>query len=223
MNTSWENRQWWVWWGLCCLLLGGGYTVGVSWPHRFSSLLSPGLDQLRKLAVKTGAFHSVFRTIAVIFVHNLFAAIVVMVMSGIVTAGIYPASAMWMNGLTMGYVVATESHQLGVPAWRIFVYGMLPHGLFELPAFIWCGVLGIHLGYVAVQSLWYALKTGVFQKTGVSHLELRHQTSADAFLREFRRTLKLLPYPIGLLLVAATIEGSITPHLIVSHISQLHR
>ncbi len=215
MNTSWENRQWWVW-GLCCLLLVGGYTVGVTWPQRFASLLSPGLDQLRKLAVQTGIFHSVLRTIAVIFVHNLFAAIVVMVVSGIVTAGIYPAWAMWMNGLTMGYVVATESHQLGVPAWRIFVYGMLPHGLFELPAFLWCGVLGIHLGYVAVKSLWYTLKTGVF------HLEPRHQTSADAFLREFRRTLKLLPYPIGLLLVAATIEGSITPHLIVSHIPQLH-
>jgi stage II sporulation protein M len=214
MKTSWEDRQWWVW-ALCCLLLFAGYIAGATWPGRFASLLSPSLDQLRRLALQSGMFHSVFRTIGVIFVHNLFAALVVMVVSGIITAGIYPAWAMWMNGLTLGYVIATESHQLGVPEWRIFAFGVLPHGLFELPAFVWCGVLGIHLGYVAVQSVWYRLQTAVFR------VQPAYDRSDGVFRREFRHTLRLLPYPIGLLLVAATIEGTITPHLLVSHIHHI--
>lgn len=215
MRTSWENRQWWVW-ALCVILMGSGYLTGARWPGRFDKLLAPSLNQLRQLAVQTNAFHSVFRTVAVIFLHNLFAAIVVMVVSGIVTAGIYPAWAMWMNGLTMGYVVATESSHLGVTGWRIFEYGMLPHGIFELPAFIWCGVIGIQLGYVAIHRVWYILQTRLF------HLDEARNTDTPSFRQQFRHSVKLLPYPIGLLLIAATIEGTVTPHLILTGIPHIH-
>lgn len=215
MKSSWENRQWWLW-GLCVVLLFGGYLVGMSYPHRFDKLLLPSLNQLRQLAQQTNAFHSVFRTVAVIFLHNLFAGIVVMTVSGIITVGIYPAWAMWMNGLTMGYVVAIQSSGLGVPAWRIFVYGMLPHGVFELPAFIWCGVIGMQLGYVAIHSVWHILTTRLVHEGNAS---TRH---VPPFRRQLRIALKTLPYPVGLLLIAATIEGTVTPHLILTGIPHIH-
>ena len=217
MNTTWENRQGWVW-GLGLLLLLSGYLAGVSWPARFDSMLAPSLEQLRKLAVQTGVFHSVIRTVLMILIHNLFAAIIVMIISGILTAGIYPAWAMWMNGLTMGYVVAVESQHLSVPAWRIFVYGMLPHGLFELPAFIWCGVMGIRLGYFAVQSLWWHLQVRIFPTQTQPG-----RGQSGVFRSELKKVLKLLPYPIGLLVIAATIEGTVTPHLIVIGIQHFHK
>jgi stage II sporulation protein M len=215
MNSSWENRQWWVWL-LCVVLMGGGYLTGITSPGRFAQLLTPSLQQLQKIASKTNAFHSVFRTVGVIFIHNLFAAIVVMVLSGILTAGIYPAWSMWMNGLTMGYVVSMFAAHVGAAPWRIFVFGMLPHGVFELPAFIWCGVIGIHLGYVAIYALWHNLKAKIF------HLSVPQLRVEHSFRIQFFRALKLLPYPIGLLLIAATIEGTVTPHLIQVGIPNIH-
>lgn len=211
MKANWEDSQLWLW-GLAIALLAVGSAAGALWPQHFSGMLAPSIKQLREFAQQTNAFQNPFHTSVVIFVHNSEAAIGVMILSGIFTAGIYPAWALWLNGLAMGYVVATGSHQLGTTDWRVFVFGMLPHGVFELTAFVWSGVLGIHLGYAVVRALWRWLTV---RGATTEATQLRPTSPAQVSLgMEFRRVLVRIPYIIGLLMLAAAVEGTITPYLI---------
>lgn len=193
-------------WVVATLLLVVGYVVGAIWPHHFDTLLSPSLKELHRLADKTNAFHNPLHTAGVIFLHNLEAATLVMILAGILTIGLYPAWALWVNGVTMGYVAASEALQIHAPAWKIVVFGMLPHGILELPAFIWSASLGMILGVQVIRSAWAHLRSG----EATSSLRSRSTTlrgTVVVLIHQF-------PYIVFLLMAAAAIEGFITPHVI---------
>lgn len=209
MRANWEDSPLWLW-GVAIALLVVGCAAGALWPQHFSALLAPSMKQLHEFAQQTNAFHSPLHTSVVIFLHNLLAALCVMMLSGVVSGGIYPAWALWLNGLAIGYVVSVGGHQLGAPDWRMFVFGMLPHGLFELTAFIWSGVLGIRLGYVVLRVIWRQLTVrGRITRDGLVRSSLE-----PSLWMECKRVLLRIPYIVGLLMLAAAIEGTITPHLI---------
>jgi stage II sporulation protein M len=191
---------------LSVLLLIAGFVSGVTWSTYFKQKLTPILQQMRDFAVNTQSHHSVIHTIWTIFLHNVYAA-GLMILLGFI-AGVYPAVQMWMNGLLMGFVTALGVTSLHTAAWKVVLFAILPHGIFELSAILWASALGIQLGFTALYACGRWVKALFLRETvGTS-------TPVLSVQREVRRVLVSLPMIIGLLMVAACIEGGVTPHLI---------
>jgi stage II sporulation protein M len=187
-----------------------GILSGLLFPTHMSAIAEPNVEKIRQLALS--AHHSVIATIGVIFLNNIKAAILFMLISGILSFGLYPAWALWVNGMLIGYVVAVAESHLHVAGWRIFVFGLLPHGLFELPAIIWGGVLGMRLGYTVYTVISTAVMVGAGKLFGRPQwTRTSHQIS---FLFELQQSLRQSMWIVGLLVIAACIEGAVTPHLI---------
>jgi stage II sporulation protein M len=69
-------------------------------------------------------------------------------------AGIFPAFFMATNGLVIGIVLETMVSKLGVAGGAaVFMVGILPHGIFELPAVLISAAIGLKLGYAAILSV----------------------------------------------------------------------
>lgn len=192
--------------GVSILLMVAGFVCGVAWPTAVAHRLMPALQQLREFAQTTQAHHSVVHTIWVIFIHNVYAA-VLMILLGFV-AGVFPAFQMWMNGLIMGFVTAVGASSLHTAGWKIVVFALLPHGVFELSAILWAGALGIQLGFTVLYGC------GRWVKTAWLRVPAQRSEPALTVTAEVRRALYSLPMIVGMLLVAACIEGGVTPHLI---------
>jgi stage II sporulation protein M len=205
--TRLGSLKWFV--GLSILLLVAGFVSGVAWPMYFAHRLMPILGQMRDLAVSTESHHSVIHTIGTIFLHNVYAACSMMVFG--LLAGIWPAVQIWLNGLLMGFVTAMGVASLHTTGWKIVVFAMLPHGIFELAGILWASALGIQLGFTVLYTCgrWV---TGRFS-TAASQSRLSGQ-QVLSLRAEVKHAVYSLPVIIGLLLLAACIEGGITPHII---------
>lgn len=101
--------------------------------------------------------------------------------------GLPTATVLLFNGLNVGTLFAVEAEP------RILVAFVIPHGLFEIPALLVSGALGLHLGYVTLR---YA--TG-----GLDRARL-----ADEVDRAFRVAVGLAV----LLVVAAVVEAFVSPY-----------
>lgn len=192
-------------WLLAVVLLLAGYLSGYFWSTHFSGQLNPALQSLKTLATQIKANQSVWHTFYSIFVHNLIAALFMIVFG--VAAGIFPAMMIWLNGLLMGFVTYITVEKIHVPAWKVVVFGLLPHGVFELTALLWATALGLQTGFAALHSLWEWVKRGLTNQPNPAFRSV-------SFRGELRRSLLSLPYIVILLLIAAGIESTITPYLI---------
>lgn len=85
-----------------------------------------------------------------IFLNNLFATMVI-IFFGALFFGIYPFSAMLMNGMMLGTTLHIAAQTSGQNPWAIFVQTILPHGIMELPALFMAAGLGIHLGMAVLR------------------------------------------------------------------------
>jgi stage II sporulation protein M len=184
------------------LLFAAGLTAGLCWPDQFTGRLTTTLKGLKDLADLFHSLHHPWLAVLLLFLHNLLSSALMVVLGFFF--GIYPAWAMWMNGLLAGYVLAEEAHR-GLAAWQLFVYGMLPHGIFEIPAFIWAAALGLELGFTVLQTAGDALAVRMGRRVRAPQGRIR-----DAFRRIVRKS----PYIAALLLVAACVEGLVTPHVL---------
>lgn len=112
-----------------------------------------------------------------------------------------PAFSLLVNGVVIGGVLAVVAGQQGASVGQLVVFGLLPHGIFELPAIL----LAIAAG------LWLCLNMCrlILKKPSALPLE----EALPALLRLFLLT--VLP----LLIVAAAIEGYLTPRLIAMFVS----
>lgn len=103
--------------------------------------------------------------------------------------GVFPVFAMIFNGFVVGFVVGLFENPVKALA------GIVPHGIFEIPAFIASGALGLELGY---QSINY----------------LRGRQSLPEFSSRLRLILYALIGLAPLFIIAGFIEGVITPIII---------
>ena len=62
-----------------------------------------------------------------------------------------PLFTLFVNGALMGAIAGTIARE-GQPLLLFFFLGILPHGIFELPAFFICGALGLKFGYHCIAS-----------------------------------------------------------------------
>ncbi|WCK54800.1 stage II sporulation protein M [Aneurinibacillus sp. Ricciae_BoGa-3] len=141
-------------------------------------------------------------TFWVLFKNNLMAA-VSMLGLGIFLFGIYPAFGLLVNGIILGFLLRVYAN-IGINPLKIFVLGILPHGIFELSAIILAASIGIKLGVIMYQ--WF--------------LSLFVQERRKAASSRFSKLLRDLPVIVGaivvMLFIAAIIESTVTPALIKS-------
>ena len=130
----------------------------------------------------------------------VFSALLLNNLSAMVMATVYgllpfirlPALTLGVNGATLGLYAGYYVHQ-GIPLWKYLV-GILPHGIFEIPALILSAALGLYLCRTVSDAL---LK----KRTG----------SVRAALGQCGQI--LLWWVLPLIAVAAVIETYVTPVL----------
>ena len=119
---------------------------------------------------------------------------------GLLPFAFLPLISLLANSLVIGGVLAVMSMK-GISAWRLVVFGLLPHGIFEIPAII----LAISAG------LWLCLNMCRLALRRPSAMPL--EEALPSLLRLYLLT--VLP----LLIVAAAVEGYITPRLLAMFLS----
>lgn len=131
-----------------------------------------------------------------IFLNNLFATMMIILL-GALFFGIYPFSAMLMNGMLLGTTLYVASHDSGQNPWAIFVQSILPHGIMELPALFMAAGLGIHLGMAVLRRV-----LSVFSSE-------RMQASIAEWKRIRSRLVPNLTAIVVLLFLAAVVEAAL--------------
>ena len=130
----------------------------------------------------------------------VFSALLLNNLSAMIMATVYgllpfirlPALTLGVNGATLGLFAGYYVHQ-GIPLWK-FLVGILPHGIFEIPALILSAALGLYLCRAVSDAL---LK----KQTGSVRAAMGHCGQI------------LLWWVLPLIAVAAVIETYVTPVL----------
>lgn len=129
--------------------------------------------------------------ILILFFNNLLASIQVMLMGFLL--GIPSLLGLFANGALLGHVLATLGEQ--GEAWTFLLLGILPHGIFELPAFFISGAFGLKLGF---------------------HLlfPLPQKSRKESIGQIWREYWNLFPLIVILLVIGAVVEVLLTPLLL---------
>lgn len=122
-----------------------------------------------------------------IFENNVRAMLIAIALG--VFAGLVPFFSLAMNGIVLGLLASVSFHQY---SWLVFVSSILPHGIIEIPCFLFATAIGLMIGGAALRKL--------FGKDA----ELIEEVAGG--VRFY--ILALIP----LLLLAAAIEAYITPY-----------
>lgn len=125
-----------------------------------------------------------------LFTHNLRAFLLMAVLG--LALGVYPAFGLLVNGVVIGVAAVLMHAQTG--SLTVFLAGVLPHGVLEIPAIILGAALGLRLG--------------------LGPLFARHgERSWQGYRTELTDAAKVLLFGAALLFLAAIIEVSITPNI----------
>lgn len=165
-----------------------GLVFGLMPPKGFDDLMSENLVALEELAGVLAPF--TFTTLIFIIVKNSLALILSFALSPLLC--LIPILSLVVNGSVIGFVSArvVEEESLGV-----LLAGILPHGIFEIPALI--------IGLAA------ALSFGT-----VAMLSPFSQEKRAQLLPSLKHNLRYLLIALALLVPAAIIETFITPLLL---------
>ncbi|MGM0652452.1 MAG: stage II sporulation protein M [Bacillota bacterium] len=128
-----------------------------------------------------------------VFMNN-FLSMAQMLLLGFI-AGISPLITLGLNGALVGVIFSISAEQ-GTSLLPLIIYGILPHGIFELPAFFICGALGLKFGYHCTAS------------------PLPGKSRLQSYRFIWKETIAVLPLIVLLLFAAALIEIFITSQLI---------
>jgi stage II sporulation protein M len=178
------------WWVLTAFLLFAlGLVSGLFTPTGITNLIFGDLNTaLRELSGIVVPF-SIF-TVAFIFAKNAISLLISFVLSPILC--LVPILTLAINGWVVALVATTVIQEESV---GYLLAGMLPHGIFEIPAFI--------IGEAAALSFGVMLIRAPFKKRG-ERLPLPRMI----------QNLKFLAIALGLLIPAAIIETYVTPLLL---------
>jgi stage II sporulation protein M len=192
-----ENRSWLF---LASMFFLFGYILSFSAlsrdPELFAVLEETALPMLRDLGDMVFGVNPLHGA-TLLFIHNLTASLQVILLGFIL--GIPALFSTLANGSLLG-AMAARMAQEGILPLQFVLIGILPHGIFELPAFLLSAALGLKLGYHVV-----------FPLPGQSR---------GATLRKIFLDIKsALPVIVLLLSAAALIEVFVTPGLVSTFIN----
>lgn len=175
------------WWGFIALFLfGAGLVIGLATPPSVSNLLAEEVAALGQMA-KVLAPLPRPAILILIFLKNVSAVLLSFALSPVLC--LTPVIALVVNGWLLGLVsvMVIEEKSVGY-----LLAGLLPHGIFEVPALI--------IGEAVALSFGSAVLSAVLKKKG-----------REALLPSLRQNLRYLVAALMLFLPAAIIETYVTP------------
>jgi len=148
---------------------------------------------LAKLFKKIAVQEAGFKACLVIFLHNFRAALLVTVL-GLIPFLFLPILGALGNGFVAG-VVTSVAHLKGVKLVPGLLFGIAPHGIFELPAILYATSIGICLSLLISK-----------------RILLGYHSNEEPLFPLFKQISKtFVGVIVPLLLVAAIIEAFVTP------------
>jgi stage II sporulation protein M len=173
------------WIFIAVALFAIGIAIGLAMPTNVAGLLTEDLAALEALASILGPFQ--VTTALIIFLKNVSALLFSFLFSPLLC--LVPILALTVNGWLLSFVsvIVVQEESLG-----LLLAGLLPHGIFELPALI--------IGEAAALSFGTMTIVALIAKSRRSQL-----------LPNLKRNLRYLLIAFALLLPAAIIETYITP------------
>ena len=166
-----------------------GFAAGMLFPDAAQQLLDRFAAQLEQLGLSSNVPQS--QMMATLFFNNVTASLLAM-LYGLIPFVPLSALALGTNALLLGAFAALyQHHGIGL---GVYFIGILPHGIFELPALILSCALGL-----------------LICRTGT---ELRKRSDVSFLRRALDCNRVFLSFVAPLLLVAALVEAYITPALL---------
>ncbi len=135
---------------------------------------------------------SPLRGILYLLLNNLVASLMVMLLG--VILGIPPLLGLFSNGALLGSVMTALAGE-GVSVFPFILLGIVPHGIFELPAFIISAAFGLKVGYHLI-------------------FPLPGKKRGESLVTIWREYWSVFPLILKLLIFAAILEVLVTPHLL---------
>jgi stage II sporulation protein M len=181
------------------VLLFVGAVIGGILGDQLYGFIEEQLSKIQELGEKISANGNPLYASWVIFWNNLQAALVFIILGSVF--GIMPFLGLLLNGMLIGVVLSLVG-DTAISSLMVFAVGVLPHGIFEIPAILIAGGFGLKLGTVWLKPI-----------AGMKRWESFKYTWAEI--------LDIIVFVVMLLVVAALIEGLITPLLMNIFIGQL--
>jgi len=178
-----------TWLIIAIALFGVGIVSGLAAPPSIVNLLSEEITALEEFASLLAPLPQ-FLVFAIIFLKNTSTLLLSFILSPILC--LVPILALTLNGWLIGFVSNVIVQETSL--WFL-IAGLLPHGVFELPALILGEAAALSFGTVAILAL--------FKK------ERR-----KLLVPNLRQNLKYLLIAFALLLPAAIMETFVTPLLL---------
>lgn len=176
------------WLLISALIFIAGILVGVLLPGTLETLLGGNLGGLKDIASRYKPFQ--FSTFIFILVRNTSSLIVSFILSPLLC--IVPVISLFVNGWLLGYIANLAIGKAGI---LFLILGILPHGIFELPAFF--------IGEAAALSAGIAIIRSTFS-----------EKQREGLAENLKKNVFRLLIALALLVPAALIETYITPLLI---------
>ncbi|MBE3555136.1 MAG: stage II sporulation protein M [Thermicanus sp.] len=191
--------------GLAVILFIFGVIIGFLFWQPLSHVMQDILSQLvENVGVDPSGEVNSLSLFFGLFMNNSIA-VIILILSGFFF-GIYPAWGMILNGLLLGYLLAATTYSGGDP-FAMFIFGILPHGIFEIPALILAATYGLILGAAVFKWVIRLFSPRLRAEDPVQWKKM------------FRPLLPTLGITLLLLLIAAAIESTITVYLVKTFVA----
>jgi stage II sporulation protein M len=200
---------------LATLIFCLGSWLGYVFSDAFEALIQLMLDQLKDIVEELEKRQDVYYTAWFIFLNNSKAALMMIGLGAIFF--IMPMISLFANGLAIGYIMkATSVSGVASPV-DMFIFGILPHGILELPAILVAGGIGIFLGFRLL--VWVVkLFMRLLGNDRGDPRALWEEEGKPVLLSRMKGVAFLIILLVITLFLAAAIEGFITPGLIERYV-----
>ncbi|WP_334075683.1 MULTISPECIES: stage II sporulation protein M [Paenibacillus] len=183
---------------LSLALFVAGIALGAAGSDTIAGLVAPDIAKLQEYShelSKSSTPELSFFTF--IFLNNALKSVAVIFLGALL--GVMPAIFLLMNGMVLGLVVSLAAAQ-GANLFELVVFGLLPHGIIEIPAILVAAGFGMQFGFVVLK--------------GLGELGARDRADRTVKWRGFFASAGRGAFWIVVfLLIAAVIESTITYHL----------
>ena len=190
------RMKWYI--GIAFALFLSGVLAGALEGVRVHALIAPLVGQLRHEALLL-RHAPIWRVALDLFVNNVKVSLL-MIFGGLLF-GVAPVLVVIGNGVLVGYVIDLATSRTHLSPLVVTVFGILPHGLFEIPAYLLATAFGMRLGVLVMRSLAGRGNSAAWRSAG----------------RDIAPT---VAWVVGLLFVAAWIESGVTPAVL--HAAVIH-
>ena len=218
------SYKWWL--ILATFLFGVGLISGLALPVRTAEFMAEDVAALEELAGYLASLPQPL-VLVIILLKNISAILISFVLSPVLC--LVPVLALMVNGWLLGFISALviEEQSLG-----FLLGGLLPHGIFELPAFIMGEAAALSFGAMVMVLLvrhGWSLLTSFIRKGGIRILlilvlltivgifpsiiilALLNERTRPIVIGNLKQNLRYLLIALILLVPAAIIETYVTP------------